>query len=206
MGSVAGQPRSGMQMNLWGHAYLGWNTRWVVGYPGSTDLMIALERGEIDMTAFPRGYVTDKLTDTTKFKILYLDGLDKDAPKSGRADADNAPYFTDAMEGKINDPKMLAAYNYWRASKLFKWVALPPKTPEAITQAYRTAFADTINDPEFETQSKNALESFTAIPPEKTIEMIRALAITSDEAIETTAALMRSQGLNIGKEKETKGE
>ena len=54
MGSVSGQPRSGMQMNLWGHKYLGWNTRWVVGYPGSTDLMIAMERGEIDMTSFPR--------------------------------------------------------------------------------------------------------------------------------------------------------
>jgi tripartite-type tricarboxylate transporter receptor subunit TctC len=45
MGSVPGQPRSGMQMNLWGTKYLGWNTRWVVGYPGSTDLVLALERG-----------------------------------------------------------------------------------------------------------------------------------------------------------------
>src|SRR3954463_10361804 len=30
MGSVAGQPRSGMQMTLWGTKYLGWHTRWVV--------------------------------------------------------------------------------------------------------------------------------------------------------------------------------
>jgi hypothetical protein len=205
MGSVAGQPRSGMQMNLWGHKYLGWNTRWVVGYPGSTDLVLALERGEIDMTSFPRGYVVDKLTDTSKFKVLYLDGLDKDAPKSGRADADNAPFFTDAMEGKIKDPKMLAAYDYWRASKVFKWVALPPKTPAPIANAYRTAFDETIHDPEFEAQSKNTLESFTVISPEKAHEMIATLAATSDEAIRTTTELMREQGLKIGKEKSDKG-
>lgn len=202
MGSVPGQPRSGMQMTLWGHKYLGWNTRWVVGYPGSTDLMLALERGEIDMTSLPRGYVTDKLTDTTKFKILYLDGLDKDAPKSGRADADNAPLFTDAMKGKIKDPKMLAAYNYWRASKVFKWVALPPKTPEAISAVYRKAFDDLIADPEFEKQAKSTIESFYVISPDKAEEMIRKLAATSDEAIKTTEALMREQGLNIGKEKD----
>jgi tripartite-type tricarboxylate transporter receptor subunit TctC len=205
MGSVAGQPRSGMQMTLWGHKYLGWNTRWVVGYPGSTDLVLALERGEIDMTSLPRGYVTDKLTDTTKFKVLYLDGLDKDSPKSGRADADNAPLFIDAMKGKIKDPKMLAAYNYWRASKVFKWVALPPKTPAAISSAYRKAFDDMIADADFKTQAKNTLESFYVITPTKAAEMIRNLAATSDEAIKTTEALMREQGLSIGKDKK-KGE
>jgi hypothetical protein len=154
------------------------------------------------MTSFPRAYVIDKLTDTKKFKVLYRDGLDKDAPKSGRGDADNAPYFTDAMAGKVKDPKMLAAYNYWLASKVFKWVALPPKTPAAIRAAYRKAFDDLIEDPEFEKQAKSTLESFYVIPPEKAEDMIRTLAATSDEAIRTTEALMREQGLKIGKEKE----
>jgi tripartite-type tricarboxylate transporter receptor subunit TctC len=206
MGSVPGQPRSGMQMNLWGTKYLGWNTRWVVGYPGSTDLVLALERGEIDMTSFPRAYVIDKLNDPKKFTVLYLDGLDKDAPKSGRADADSAPYFTDAMAGKVKDPKMQAAFNYWLASKVFKWVALPPKTPAAISAAYRKAFDDLIKDPEFDKQAKNTLESFYVISPEKAEEMIRTLAATSDEAIKTTEALMREQGLKIGREKEDKDE
>jgi tripartite-type tricarboxylate transporter receptor subunit TctC len=199
MGSVAGQPRSGMQMNLWGHKYLGWNTRWVVGYPGSPDLVLALERGEIDMTSFPRAYVLDKLTDTKKFKILHLDGLDKNAPKSGRPDADNAPLFTEAMAGKITDPKMLAAYDYWRASKVFKWVALPPKTPDSIRDVYRAAFIRLIADPDFKNQAANTLESFTVISPEQASALIHALAATSDEAIETTKALMGEQGLGVDK-------
>jgi hypothetical protein len=186
-------------MNLWGHKYLGWNTRWVVGYPGSPDLVLALERGEIDMTSFPRAYVLDKLTDTKKFKILYLDGLDKNAPKSGRPDADNAPLFTEAMAGKITDPKMLAAYDYWRASKVFKWVALPPKTPDSIRDVYRAAFIRLIADPDFKNQAANTLESFTVISPEQASALIHALAATSDEAIETTKALMGEQGLGVDK-------
>jgi hypothetical protein len=197
MGSVAGQPRSGMQMTLWGTKYLGWNTRWVVGYPGSTDLMLALERGEIDMTSFPRGYVTDRLTDRKQYKILYLDGLDKDAPKSGRADADNAPLFTDAMEGKIKDPKMLAAYDYWRASKVFKWLALPPKTPDAIRDTYRAAFAAILVDPEFKKNAEDTLESFTVLSGDKTMALIQALSETSDAAIQTTKQLMKEQGLGV---------
>jgi tripartite-type tricarboxylate transporter receptor subunit TctC len=199
MGSVAGQPRSGMQMTLWGTKYLGWNTRWVVGYPGSTDLMLALERGEIDMTSFPRGYVIDKLKDAKQFKILYLDGLDKDAPKSGRADADNAPLFTDAMKGKVKDPKMLAAYDYWRASKVFKWLALPPKTPDAIRDTYRAAFAAMLVDPDFKKNAEDTLESFTVLSGEKTMALIEKLSETSDEAIETTKALMKEQGLGVDK-------
>jgi hypothetical protein len=50
MGALAGVPRSGMQMTAWGMGFLGWNAKWVVGYPGTNDLTIALERGEIDMT------------------------------------------------------------------------------------------------------------------------------------------------------------
>jgi putative tricarboxylic transport membrane protein len=50
MGTLGGVPRSGMQMTAWGIAFLGWNARWVTGYRGTNDLIIALERGEIDMT------------------------------------------------------------------------------------------------------------------------------------------------------------
>ncbi|MGE5538715.1 MAG: Bug family tripartite tricarboxylate transporter substrate binding protein [Gemmatimonas sp.] len=199
MGSVAGVPRSGMRMTVWGIAYLGWNAKWVVGYPGSTDLMIALERGEIDMTSFPRGYMVDKLTDISKYKIIYLDGLGKGLPPSGRADADNAPLFTDAMNGKITDPTMKQAYDYWRAGTIFKWIALPPKTPESIRDVYRAAFNEMAKDPEFLAQADTALEGFTPVSAETMEGMIRELAATSDEAIAAFDGLMRTQGLNPAK-------
>jgi hypothetical protein len=204
MGSVSGAPRSGMRMTIFGNKFLGWNTKWVTGYPGSPDLVLALERGEIDMTSFPRFYVTDKLTDTSKYKIIYLDGLNPSSRPSGRADADNAPLFTKAIEGKIKNPKDLAAYNYWKASKLFKWLALAPATPQPIVAAYRTAFAKMIADPEFKKAAEDAMEGYSAILPDEAVQMIKDLAETSNEAMATTDALLREQGLEIPKSDEKK--
>jgi hypothetical protein len=194
MGSIAGPPRSGMRMTVWGTEFLGWNTKWVRGYPNSPDIVLAMERGEVDMTSFPRFFSVNKLTDTTRFKILYLDGLLVPVRPSGRADADNAPLFTEAMEGKIEDPKMRAAYDYWRASKLFKWLALPPQTPAAIRDVYRAAFAKAAADPEFKRQAEKTIEGYTVLSPDETIKMLTDLASTSDEAIATTDALLRKQG------------
>lgn len=203
MGSVSGAPRSGMRMTIWGTEFLGWNTKWVVGYPGSTDLLVALERGEIDMTSFPSSYVADRLTDTSKYKVIYQDGLVENPAPSGRADVDNAPLFTEAMKRKIKDPKIEAAYTYWRASTLFKWLALPPKTPDAIRDTYREAFLKITADPQFKAQAQEALEGFTVNSPAETVRMIHDLAVTSDEALDTMDALMRKQGLNTasGKDK-----
>ncbi len=202
MGSVSGAPRSGMRMTIWGTEFLGWNTKWVTGYPGSPDLVLALERGEIDMTSFPRFYVANKLTDTSKYKIIYLDGLNKNARPSGRKDADTAPLFTDAMAGKIKDPKIKGAYDYWRASTLFKWLALPPNTPAAIRDTYRVAFEKMTTDPEFKADAERAIEGYSVISPQDTVKMISDLAATSDEAMETMDALMRKQGLSIPTAKE----
>ena len=41
-----------MLMAAWGRRYLGWNLKWVPGYPSdSASLILALERNEVDMTA-----------------------------------------------------------------------------------------------------------------------------------------------------------
>jgi tripartite-type tricarboxylate transporter receptor subunit TctC len=199
MGSVSGAPRSGMRMTIFGNKFLGWNTKWVTGYPGSPDLVLALERGEIDMTSFPRFYVTDKLTDKNKYKIIYLDGLAPNSKPSGRADADNAPLFTKAIEGKIKDPKYLAAYNYWKASKLFKWLALAPATSPDIVDVYQGAFNKMIADPEFKKVAEESIEGYSAIVAEDAAQLIKDLAETPDEALTTTDELLRQQGLEIPK-------
>ena len=192
MGIVAGQPRGGMRMTLWGNRYLGWNTKWVTGYPGSSDLLLAIQRGEVDMTSFAREYIADKLTDPSKYKVLYADGLSKHARPSGRADFDNAPKFIHAMDGKIQDPKMRAAYDYWRAAFLFKWATLPPNTPQAIIDVYRDAFMKATADPEFTKQANNVMQGFTIIPPEEMAKAISDLEATPDEALKTTGELVRN--------------
>ena len=192
MGTNAGQPRGGMRMTIWGNRYLGWNTKWVTGYPGSSDLLLALQRGEIDMTSFAREYITDKLTDPNQFRVLYADGLSMHARPSGRADFDNAEKFVNVMKGKIQDSKMQAAFDYWRAGFLFKWIMLPPDTPPAILEVYREAFMKVAADPEFTAVADQVMQGFTVIPPGEMTKAITDLEATPDDALKTTGELVRN--------------
>ena len=59
----------------------------MAGYGGGPDLALALARGEIDMTAFPRFYIKDKLLDENMYKVPFVDGLNPRALPFGRGDA-----------------------------------------------------------------------------------------------------------------------
>lgn len=190
MGSPTGVPRSAMRMTIWGAEFLGWNTKWVLGYRGTPDLVLALERGEVDMTVLTTVELTKALMDTGKFTVLYKAGLI-------RTDVDDAPLFTDAMEGKIKDPKIEAAYDYWRAGSTFKWLALRPGTPDSVRDVYREAFLKTTTDPEFIAQAELAMQGFTIISPEDTVRNVRTLAETSDNTLDAMDDLMRKHGLDI---------
>jgi hypothetical protein len=202
MGNVPGIPRTGKRMTIWGTEYLGWNTKWVVGYPGVTDLLVAIERGEIDMTSFPGSYLVDRLTDATKYKIIYQDGQHPNSIPVGRPDVDNAPMFDKEMAGKITDPEMKAAYDYSNALTVFKWLALPPKTPAAVRDTYRDTFIRITEDPVFKEQAIVALEGYyTVSSPQETVETIDKLAATSKEALDALDRLMRKHGFSAGKKK-----
>ena len=95
------------------------------------------------------------------------------------------------MEGKISDPKVRAAYEYWRASFLFKWVTLPPDTPKAIVDVYRNAFRKVAEDPEFARAMDQAMQGYTVLHPEEMAQAIADLSATSDEALKTTDELLR---------------
>jgi hypothetical protein len=164
----------------------------VTGYPGSSDLLLAIERGEIDMTSFAREYIADKFTDPTKYKVVFADGLGRNARSSGRADYDNAPKFIDAMEGKIADTNVRAAYDYWRAGFLFKWVALPPGTPQTIVDVYRDAFMKVAADPEFAKLMDQSMQGYTVLAPQEMAKAITDLAATPEVALKKTDELLRS--------------
>src|SRR5215207_2379727 len=101
MGSVAGQPRAGMQLTVWGIDILNWNVKWVLGYPGTNDLFVALERGEIDMTATSNLFQVAKLLETGKVKVLTQTGQLEDGKFTGRSEFGDVPVFTNQVQGKV---------------------------------------------------------------------------------------------------------
>ena len=196
MGSLGGVPRSGMQTTAWGIALLDWNAKWVVGYPGTNELMLALDRGEIDMTATGNLFQIRKLLDTGKYKILAQTGSLQDGKLVSRAEFEGTPFVADMMKAKIKDPLVQQAFQYWASiTAIDKWVALPPGTPEPYVKAYRDAFVAASADPAFAEQGKKVSEDFEPMTHQDVTFLIQSLGKTSPEAIAYIANMLKKQGL-----------
>src|SRR5215208_4218832 len=196
MGAVGGVPRSGMQTTAWGIEILGWNAKWVLGYPGTNDLFVALERGEIDMTASSNLFQVQKLLDTGKVKVLTQTGILENGKFSGRSEFGDVPVFPNQVESKPRTEVQDQGYRYWFALVLLdKWLALPPNTPKPMVAAYREAFTKMAKDPEFLEKGKKMSQDFEAQTGEDVQTLITTLGNTSPEAFQYIRAMMKRQGI-----------
>jgi tripartite-type tricarboxylate transporter receptor subunit TctC len=197
MGTTSGAPRSNMEMAAWGREFLGWNLKWVIGYRGTSDVFLALERGEIDMTATANLGPIAKLLATGQYKILVQTGARLgNGTFSGRDDFGGAPLIPVMMEGKIKDPVAREAFDYWLElhSGAEKWLALPPDAPTPTAAVYRDAFDRMVQDKEFLERSKAISDDFTPIGYRDVERWMKALGGTSDAAINYISDMMRRQG------------
>jgi len=198
MGSSGPIPRQGMQVVLWGVEYLGWNVKWVTGYPGTNELMIALDRGEIDITTTGNIFALADRIKAGKMAIINQSGMIKDGKSVGRPDFSDAPLLTDRLEGKIKDPVAQKSLDYWLAMNTAdKWLALHPDTPYNIVRVYREAFDKIAVDPEFLEEGERISDGFFPVNHKEVESYIRTLAETPDDAIKFTTQLMRKQGIQL---------
>jgi tripartite-type tricarboxylate transporter receptor subunit TctC len=198
MGSVGSIPRSGMQVTAWAIEYLGWNAKWVTGYPGTNELMFALQRGEIDMTATANFYQVDEMVRSGKFRVVIQSGTLTNGKVLPRPEFSDAPVFATAMEGKVTDPIAKQAFDYYTAiNTIDKWLGLPPATPSEVTRVYRDAFAKMAADEEFLERGTKISEDFTPMPHDDVEGLVQKLAATTPEAVKYINALLRKQGLQV---------
>jgi len=198
MGSLGGMPRSGMLATAWGIEFLNWNARWVLGYRGTNDLMIALERGEIDMTATGNMFLIEKLMKTGRFEILAQSGQLENGRVAGRADLGDAPIFPLIVEGEISDPLKLRSFRLWsNLTWIDKWVALPPRTPAPIVSVYRQAFSAMARDKEFLSLARKISEDLEPQGHEDVRALIETVATTPDQAVRYLEDMLKRQGLDV---------
>ncbi|HTI86772.1 MAG TPA: hypothetical protein VL966_09210, partial [Alphaproteobacteria bacterium] len=172
--------------------------KWIVGYRGTNDVMLALERGEVDMTSTGNMFQIQKFTGSGNYKIIYQSGILENGELKRRPELPDAPVFPDAMKGKITDAKAKAAFDYWQQiNAMDKWVALMPGTPKDIVETYRAAFGKMTTDPEFLEQGKKMSDDFQPMMQEDVEYLIRGLAKTPDDATEYMKHLLQSQGLRV---------
>lgn len=196
MGSIGGVPRFSLQMTAWGIELLGWNAKWVVGYPGTDDLMLAIDRGEVDMTATSSMFQLMKLTDGAKFTVIAQTGSPLDGKHAPRPEFPTVPVFSDMVAGKISDKLAIQAFEYWKSvSAIDKWVALPPNTPPEVSKVYREAFLKVVANPKFKEFGRKISQDFDAMKWGDIDRMHKTLAATPPEAITYISGMLKKQGL-----------
>ena len=196
MGLVGSTLRSGNYGVLWGVKYLGWNVKWVRGYPSTSELRQALERGEIDMSTFGASRDIKGLIDSGNYKIVTQGGTVKDGTRVPRAGFD-APILADLVKGKIRDPAAQKAFDYTEnVAQVGIWLALPPKTPDNIVATYVKAFNETLADPQYRADFAK-IDPDSPVASKADIEaLVGKLATVSPETLEYVQAEIKQQNVD----------
>jgi tripartite-type tricarboxylate transporter receptor subunit TctC len=199
MGMVGSTLRGGTYQVLWGAAFLGWNVKWVRGYPSTSEVRQALERGEIEMATFGATKDFEYLLKNGKFTIISQTGYVQGGQRIKRPVLGNAPIFSDLVRDKIQDPMPRQAFNYWEdVSQIGMWVALPPATPGHIVDTYVKAFDATISDAKYQ-------DEYARIDPDSIVarksdleNLVTSLAKVSPETLKYLEDELRRQGFGVG--------
>ena len=196
MGIVGSSLRTGYYQVMWGAAFLGWNVKWVPGYMGTGEVRNALERGEVDMSAFGSSVDIDHLFGTGKFTAASQSGAIVGGKMTSRAVFGAAPVIGDLVRDKIRDPLARKAFDYSEnVIQVGMWAALPAGTPDEFAAAYQKAYEATIADPQFQADwAKLDPDSPNASKAE--LEgLISELTKVSPEALGYIQAELKRQGL-----------
>lgn len=198
MGDVSAVRTSG-QMGVWGPAYLGWNVRWVVGYKGSSEVMLAALRGEVDMHATFERKIISKLLESGEFITPVQTGVvSGDKLVAGKLYPD-IPVFSDLIHPQLKTPREISAFKAWELLvQGGKWYALPPNTPSELVEIYRKAFMASVGDPEFASWASKSLGEDFAIATGEEMEGIADKSdLISDSDVAFFDELREKVGLRV---------
>ena len=197
MGSLGGVPRSGMQMVAWAIDRLDWNVKWVTGYRATNDLMLALERGEIDMTSTGNNFQVQSFIQSGKFKPLLQSGALKNGVLVPRHEFGDAPVLATVLHGRLDSPLLANAFEYWSAiAAMDKWLSLPPQSPAEMLGVYRNAYHKVMQDPEYLERGRRISDEFFPMSSAEVETLIVKLASLPREATEYMSFMMQKQGLS----------
>jgi tripartite-type tricarboxylate transporter receptor subunit TctC len=190
VGSVAAD-RPQDAMALFGSEYLGWNIKFVLGYPSSSEVYLAFERGEIDM--FGSG--------TNKILKRFIDGGEAVAlaAESPRRDFPDVPVFEAYLGDKKPSGKEWQAFRAWSGpSAVDKFFALPPGSPDALLKVLRASFVGFSNDPKFLAQAEATLgDGFNVLSGEQTASLIEDVLVVSPEVQQVANTLRKKYSLPL---------
>ena len=200
MGVVGSSLRSGYYQVLWGAAFLGWNVKWVPGYQSTGEVRSALERGEVDMSAFGSSYDIDYLMKLGKIVPASQSGAIIDGKSQPRAVFGPTPIMADQVKGKIKDPLGQQAFEYGeQVVQAGMFFALPPGTPDNILDAYIKAYDKASEEPQFKTDWLKVDPDSPNATRADLETMIQKLGAVQPPALDFIRDELRRQGMEVSK-------
>jgi tripartite-type tricarboxylate transporter receptor subunit TctC len=175
---------------------LGTHFKVVTGYPGSAEVAMALDRGEIDgVVGFSSASLTTERPDwlrDNKINLVMQLGL---TPLAGY---EKVPLMIDLAKND-NDRRALELI---AAPNIFgRPFFAPPNLPPEITKYLRQAFADLAGDPQFKAAAEKAKLDITYMPGEKVQEQVQELNAASPEVVKIARAALQRGSTEVDKRK-----
>ncbi len=203
VGAVDGT-RSSLQMVVWATQWLGWNTKWVVGYNGTKELILALQRGETDLTSTGNSFIIKDVIGAGKHEALVQSGTRAGNKIVRRTDFNKLPMFRELMADKLKgqDKVVQEAFRFWQnLAVLDKWIALPPGTPKPKVAAWRAAFEGLRSNSDFNKRIKKVSPDVSLIDAEGQTASVMQVANASPAATGLIESWAKKQGLPVGRTK-----
>jgi tripartite-type tricarboxylate transporter receptor subunit TctC len=141
--------RSGVMMAAWGVLYLNWNLRWVLGYPGTSEMVLAVQRGEADLTATAGIGHIKAMIESGQITPISQIGIFSEGKIVRRKAFQDVPLITELLDGKMDAEGAEAMRTWVPGNQIGKWFALPPGSSPELLATFRTAFDKVGEDPEF---------------------------------------------------------
>jgi len=167
------------------NAVLGTKMKLVVGYPGGNEVNLAMERGEVQgrcgwswssVKSTQAGWLKDK-----KINVLVQLSLSK------HADLPDVPLIMDLAQ--TEEQKQIFRLIFAR-QVLGRPFLAPPGLPADRLAALRTAFMDTMKDPDFLAEADKLKLEITAVPGETLQKIVQEAYATPKDVVKKAADMI----------------
>lgn len=189
--------RTWVAMTVWGAEYLGWNLRWIYGYPGSRELQLAIRQGEIDVWATQNAKL---VKDLQREGLVQVVATEED---QRREDFPEVPTFLELLGPKKPTGLPWQAYQGWAgAPELDKFLVAPGGTPDPLVKVLREGFAKVMKDPEVDKEGDKFFgDGWKPHTPERIETVIREQIAIPKEAKDFITKMRQKYGLPVGEAK-----
>lgn len=169
------------------NSLLGTKMKIINGYPGGNEVILALERGEVNgrcgwswssLKASKQSWI-----DNHSLNILAQLALSK------HPDLPNTPLITDLA---VTDEQRQIFNLIFARQELARPFLAPPNIPADRLQTLRKSFMDTTSDPEFRKEAETAKMEINPVPGERVQEIVESIyQITTPEVAQKATSILR---------------